>query len=88
MLTGTLAVNNNLSLNGGNYVFDCEQHQPRPNYDRWNAGPDRRHKSSREITGSPAVNGLYPLILATGGVSGAAGNISPTDRFSQAIDSS
>ncbi len=71
---GTLTVNGNVSLNGGSYVFDVS-----------NGGNDQIAVNGAlnqnggvvvvAVTGAPLANGLYHLITASGGLTGAVGNI-------------
>ncbi len=71
---GTLTLNNNLSLNGGDYVFDVGN----ASHDRILVGGTLNENSGVvifQVSGSPVANGLYPLIVATGGITGSAGNV-------------
>ena len=75
---GTLTINNNLNLNGGSYLFDVGNSSS----DKILVGGTLSQNSGVviiQVSGTPLANGLYPLITAAGGVSGAAANIAVAD---------
>lgn len=64
---GTLTINNNLNLNGGSFNFAVGNSSS----DRINVGGSLTETAGTvviSVTGGPLLNGVYPLIHATGGV--------------------
>ena len=72
---GTLTFNNNLNLNGGNLVFDIVNSGASDQIRVAGVLNENAGNVLVSVVGTPLVNGLYPLIYATNGVSGAAANL-------------
>ena len=70
---GTLTLNNDLNVNGGNLVFDVGNSTS----DKIMVGGALNQNSGNvlvNVTGSPLANGLYPLVYATNGLNGTSAN--------------
>lgn len=72
-VVGTLTVNNNLTLNGGNSYFDVGTGTS----DKILVGGTLAENGGNVVINATTTlpNGLYPLIYATNGWTGAAGNL-------------
>ena len=73
---GTLTLNSNLNVNGGNLVFDVTN-SPGAS-DQIMVGGILGQNSGNvliNVRGTPLANGLYPLVHAANGLSGAAANL-------------
>jgi fibronectin-binding autotransporter adhesin len=76
---GTLTINNNLTLNGGSFNFSVNNAAGNVGGSQVSVGGTLTENSGTvvviNVLNGPLANGVYPLIHATGGISGSAANL-------------
>ena len=70
---GTLTINNDLALSGGNYLFDVGN----ASSDRINSATLHENSGTFviNVTGGALANGVYKLVHTTGGITGSASSL-------------